>query len=46
MKSGPLHAAYFAFRDRLLGELRTSELSREQLCGAGRLMCGRPEGLS
>ncbi|WP_406367733.1 hypothetical protein [Streptomyces sp. NBC_01546] len=40
------HAAYFAFRDRLLGELRTTMLTGEQLCEAGRLIYGRPDGLS
>ncbi|MGW2749075.1 hypothetical protein [Streptomyces sp. NPDC001450] len=40
------HAAYFAFRDRLLGDLRTTVLAGEQLCEAGRLIYGRPEGLS
>ncbi|WP_116209553.1 hypothetical protein [Streptomyces olivoreticuli] len=40
------HAAYFAFRDRLLGELRTTVLTGEQLCEAGRLIYGRAEGLS
>lgn len=40
------HAAYFAFRDRLLGELRTTVLTGDQLCEAGRLIYGRPEGLS
>ncbi|GGP86460.1 class I SAM-dependent methyltransferase [Streptomyces melanogenes] len=40
------HTAYFAFRDRLLGELRTTVLTGEQLCEAGRLIYGRPEGLS
>ncbi|MFE2247039.1 class I SAM-dependent RNA methyltransferase [Streptomyces lavendulae] len=40
------HAAYFAFRDRLLGDLRTTVLNGEQLCEAGRLIYGRPEGLS
>ncbi|MFD9339806.1 hypothetical protein ACFWBF_36320 [Streptomyces sp. NPDC060028] len=40
------HAAYFAFRDRLLGDLRTTVLTGEQLCEAGELIYGRPEGLS
>jgi hypothetical protein len=40
------HAAYFAFRDRLLGPLRNRFLTPDQLCEAGRLMCGRPEDLS
>ncbi|MDN3261945.1 RsmD family RNA methyltransferase [Streptomyces sp. CSDS2] len=40
------HAAYFAFRALLLGELRTTVLTGEQLCEAGRLIYGRPEGLS
>ncbi|MFJ3961778.1 class I SAM-dependent methyltransferase [Streptomyces sp. NPDC090036] len=40
------HAAYFALRDRLLGELRTTVLSGEQLCEAGQLIYGRPDGLS
>ncbi|MFF4590708.1 RsmD family RNA methyltransferase [Streptomyces sp. NPDC001388] len=40
------HVAYFAYRDRLLGDLRTTTLSGEQLCEAGRLIYGRPEGLS
>lgn len=40
------HAAYFAFRDRLLGDLRTTILTGEQLCEAGRLIYGDPAGLS
>ncbi|MEU9352554.1 class I SAM-dependent methyltransferase [Streptomyces griseoloalbus] len=40
------HAAYFALRDRLLGPLRNRFLTADQLCEAGRLMCGRPEHLS
>ncbi|MEU8975304.1 hypothetical protein AB0D11_39805 [Streptomyces monashensis] len=40
------HAAYFAFRNRLLGELRTTVLTGEQLCEAGRLIYGRPESLA
>ncbi|MEU8512895.1 hypothetical protein AB0C76_15080 [Kitasatospora sp. NPDC048722] len=40
------HAAYFAFRDRLLGDLRTTVLTGEQLCEAGRLIYGRPNRLS
>ncbi|WP_171164259.1 hypothetical protein [Streptomyces sp. I05A-00742] len=40
------HAPYFALRDRLLGDLRTTVLTGEQLCEAGRLVHGRPEGLS
>lgn len=40
------HAAYFAFRDRLLGDLRTTVLTGEQLCEAGRLIYGHPDGLS
>jgi hypothetical protein len=40
------HAAYFALRNRLLGPLRNRVLTTDQLCEAGRLMCGRPEDLS
>ncbi|MGW0917190.1 class I SAM-dependent methyltransferase [Streptomyces sp. NPDC002784] len=40
------HAAYFAFRDELLGPLRAVVLTGQQLCEAGRLLYGRPEGLS
>ncbi|MCX4856240.1 RsmD family RNA methyltransferase [Streptomyces canus] len=40
------HAAYFTFRDQLLGPLRTTVLTGRQLCEAGRLIYGRPEGLS
>lgn len=40
------HTAYFALRDRLLGPLRDRVLTTEQLCEVGRLLCGRPEGLS
>lgn len=40
------HAAYFAFRDRLLGDLRTTVLTGDQLCEAGQVIYGRPEGLS
>ncbi|MFP8945284.1 class I SAM-dependent methyltransferase [Streptomyces fenghuangensis] len=40
------HAAYFALRNRLLGPLRNQVLTTDQLCEAGRLMCGRPEKLS
>ncbi|MER5866195.1 hypothetical protein [Kitasatospora sp. NPDC002040] len=40
------HAAYFAFRDQLLGPLRTTVLTGRQLCEAGRLIYGSPEGLS
>lgn len=39
-------AAYFAFRNRLLGPLRNRLLTPDQLCEAGRLMCGRSEDLS
>ncbi|MET9291016.1 hypothetical protein [Streptomyces sp. NPDC003077] len=42
----PGHDGYFAFRDRLLGPLRTTILSAEQLCQAGRLIYGDPRGLS
>ncbi|MFI0743174.1 hypothetical protein ACH4PU_34630 [Streptomyces sp. NPDC021100] len=42
----PDPAAYFAFRDRLLGPLRTTVLTGEQLCEAGRLIYGEPDGLS
>ncbi|MFJ9867489.1 class I SAM-dependent methyltransferase [Streptomyces sp. NPDC101165] len=40
------HAHYFAFRDRLLGDLRTTILTGEQLCEAGRLIYRRPEAFS
>jgi hypothetical protein len=43
---GSDHAAYFALRNRLLGPLRNRVLTTDQLCEAGRLMCGRPEDLS
>ncbi len=36
------HAAYFAFREQLLGDLRTTVLTGDQLCEAGRLIHGRP----
>ena len=39
-------AALVAFRDQLLGPLRNQVLTTDQLCEAGRLICGRPEGLS
>ncbi|GAA2460313.1 hypothetical protein [Streptomyces macrosporus] len=42
----PDRAALFALRNRLLGPLRNRFLTTDQLCEAGRLMCGRPEGLS
>ncbi|CAL9287167.1 hypothetical protein [Streptomyces sp. SudanB182_2057] len=42
----PDHSAYFAFRDQLLGPLRTTILTGEQLCEAGRLIYGDPSGLS
>ncbi|MCL3992131.1 hypothetical protein [Streptomyces lavenduligriseus] len=42
----PDHSAYFAFRDQLLGPLRTTVLTSEQLCEAGRLIYGEPRGLS
>ncbi|MEU6208397.1 hypothetical protein ABZ891_00560 [Streptomyces sp. NPDC047023] len=42
----PTHAAYFAFRDRLLGELRTTPLGDAELRDAGRLIYGAPENLS
>ncbi|MFD1831303.1 hypothetical protein ACFSJS_16780 [Streptomyces desertarenae] len=42
----PGPAAFFALRDRLLGPLRNRFLTTDQLCEAGRLLCGRPEGLS
>ncbi|MTE17728.1 hypothetical protein F0L17_00985 [Streptomyces sp. TRM43335] len=44
--SQPDRAAYFALRNRLLGPLRDRFLTSDQLREAGRLMCGRPEGLS
>ncbi|KRA82456.1 hypothetical protein ASE09_15315 [Streptomyces sp. Root66D1] len=40
------HAAYFAFRDQLLGPLRTTVLTSQQLREAGRLIYGRADGLS
>ncbi|MDH6133397.1 putative RNA methylase [Kitasatospora sp. MAA4] len=40
------HAAYFRFRDELLGPSRNRVLTGAELCEAGRLIYGRPEGLS
>ncbi|MEU9189564.1 hypothetical protein AB0D14_34495 [Streptomyces sp. NPDC048484] len=42
----PDHSAYFAFRDQLLGPLRTTVLTSQQLCEAGRLIYGHEAGLS
>ncbi|MEW1868595.1 class I SAM-dependent methyltransferase [Streptomyces caelestis] len=42
----PAHADYLALRNRLLGPLRDRFLTTDQLCEAGRIMCGRPESLS
>ncbi|MFJ8695655.1 methyltransferase domain-containing protein [Streptomyces roseolilacinus] len=39
-------AAYFAFREELLGASRTRVLDGKELCEAGRLIYGSPEGLS
>ncbi|GAA2969743.1 RsmD family RNA methyltransferase [Streptomyces enissocaesilis] len=40
------HSGYFALRDQLLGPLRTTVLTSDQLCEAGRLIYGDPYGLS
>ncbi|UPZ26405.1 methyltransferase domain-containing protein [Streptomyces sp. LRE541] len=40
------HAAYFAFRDTLLGAARTKVLGGAELCEVGRLIYGSPQGLS
>jgi 16S rRNA G966 N2-methylase RsmD len=40
------HEAYFRFRDDLLGPSRTRVLTAAELCEAGRLVYGDPNGLS
>lgn len=40
------YSDYFALRERLLGPLRDQPLTTDQLCEAGRVICGRPESLS
>lgn len=42
----PDHSAYFRFRSDLFGPARTRLLTGEELCEAGRLIHGRPEGFS
>ncbi|RKT09551.1 hypothetical protein BX285_6646 [Streptomyces sp. 1114.5] len=41
-----MSSAYFALRERLLGPLGDQLLTTDQLCEAGRVICGCPESLS